>query len=116
MDTGARLALILNVLVTGEAHNGFSVREAMGKCVGVNNWRHEKRERQAAAYFSPLRLSINPSAALTSRQLPAMTRFAVLAVALAGGFGLGNNHSTGAGNAGFALDCHGEETMEAESG
>jgi hypothetical protein len=45
-----------------------------------------------------------------------MTRFAVLAVALAGGFGLGNNHSTGAGNAGFALDCHGEETMEAESG
>jgi hypothetical protein len=116
MDAGARLALILNVLVAGKAHNGFSVREAMGKGVGVNNWCHEKGERQAAAYFSPLHLSTKRSAALASRQLPAVIRLAVLAVTLAGGFGLGDDHSTGAGNAGFALDCHGEETMEAESG
>ncbi len=115
MDAGARLALILNVLVTGEAHNGFSVREAMGKCVGVNNWRHEKGERQAAAYFSPLQLSTKRSAALASRQLPAVIWLAVLAVTLAGGFGLGDDHATGAGDTGLALDCHGE-TMEAESG
>jgi hypothetical protein len=115
LDTGARLALILNVLVTGKARNDYGVGETMGKGVGVNDWCHEKGERQDAAYFSPLPLSTKRSAALASRQLPAVIWLAVLAVALAGGFGLGDDHSTGAGDTGLALDCHGE-TMEAESG